>query len=445
MKLCTNIKLTAEQSAHVMTAKSTIHVSRRLNKFTGYDKVKIFNQLDSLPKEQTKDLVRCAWCNSIKLFSFDFDVIANTVWLINIKYSTEAKTCARKDNDITKNCEYRKLNPNSVDFVFIAYNFSSKEEAHQHLLNRNKSPFYKHNHSTRGDYAEYQRRDVDFFGSQERYEKYVKRISLKNSKEYVIENFGIKEWEKRCKSKDSMSVEFHREKYGEYWESHYNKRCQSVSSNLEQCINRYGKEQGIEFYNELIVNNRTRLKDRLDKMSPEERKFNFDTVSKDYFKRVYGDDWVEPYKQRQINSTVPVGRASKESLKFFNLLLVKIQRLDLKYYIGDGESKEYFLWCSESHRIRLFDFTLPDLRVIIEFNGSMFHYNPNYDYSKRDLPFGQTIEEARDNDKRKQQLAEHNDFEYFVVFDTDDYNSKAEELANVIINKHEKLNLGNNT
>ena len=67
-------------------------------------------------------------------------------------------------------------------------------------------------------------------------------------------------------------------------------------------------------------------------------------------------------------------KASKESLKFFNPLLDSIQDLNLEYYLGVNQNHEYFL-IDSTNTIRYYDFTIPSLKIIIEFNGVHFHPN----------------------------------------------------------------------
>ena len=75
-----------------------------------------------------------------------------------------------------------------------------------------------------------------------------------------------------------------------------------------------------------------------------------------------------------------------------------------------------------------------DLKIIIEYHGSIWHFNPNFKY-KGTLPFGMNIENHKKSDEYKKNLAIEKGFDYFVVFDTDDKDLKAIELANIIIEK----------
>lgn len=73
---------------------------------------------------------------------------------------------------------------------------------------------------------------------------------------------------------------------------------------------------------------------------------------------------------------VPFGKASKESLRIF-LQLYKflrkngISREDI--YFGIGGSKEYFLYDTETHTMRFYDFVILSKKIIIEYDGIYWH------------------------------------------------------------------------
>lgn len=95
----------------------------------------------------------------------------------------------------------------------------------------------------------------------------------------------------------------------------------------------------------------------------------------------------------------------------------------MNYYIGVDGNKEYFIYDNENKKFNLYDFTLRELNIIIEFHGSLWHFNPNYEYPET-LPFNLSLEENKKNDIYKETLANKHGFEYYVVFDTDNYVAK---------------------
>lgn len=154
-----------------------------------------------------------------------------------------------------------------------------------------------------------------------------------------------------------------------------------------------------------------------------------------YFERVYGEEWEKHYKARHKNIQTKASRQSEESLRFFELLIDEIQGVNLKYYIGAGDSKEYFIYDNKAKKFNTFDFAISELNIIVEFHGSLWHFNPNYEY-KDTLPFGMTLEENKRKDDYKKDLAISKGFDYYVVFDTDEYPQKQKELGQIIMRKY---------
>jgi hypothetical protein len=87
------------------------------------------------------------------------------------------------------------------------------------------------------------------------------------------------------------------------------------------------------------------------------------------------------------------GKASKESLIIFNPLLtwcLENNILIADIYIGIDSKKEYFI--SSNNKIYFYDFTIRSRKIIIEFNGVLFHAKPGSKIWSN--PFtGESIEE----------------------------------------------------
>lgn len=377
---------------------------------------------------------KCVSCGSICAFgSKQFEIINGELFL-NFEYKTTLLNCSRNDNIITANCGLKKLNPNSKEYVMLAYGFNTLEEANDYILKRNKSPFYRNNHDTEEAYANYQRRDENFYGSEEKYKEILTKISLNSSKEGLIKRHGNAKADKICKSKDSSSKKYFIEKYGEDWEFYYLEKNEKTVQTLENFIQRYGQIIGEIKYNLYLERKKDAADIFFQSLSKEERSDLFDTSSKKHFIKKYGENW-EFYYFKKLQSQTKASSASKESLKFFDLLISKIGHLNYNYYIGTENNKEWFIYDTEKSKFNLYDFCIKELKIIVEFHGSLWHYNPNYNYD-RGLPFGMTLEENKLNDEYKQYLAIKNGFDYYIVFDTDDYDILSSEISQIIFNKH---------
>ena len=165
-----------------------------------------------------------------------------------------------------------------------------------------------------------------------RYNNFVEKS--KHTKEKFIEKYGevdgsIK-WAEYCTKKDSNSEKFFKDKYKENWEEKMSERRKSTLIDLDRYKNKYGDELGIMKYNELL----------------EKRKF----------KTFVG--------------------ASKESIVFFKPVIEYLDKLQMKYYFGAGDNKEYRIWSYQIEKRLYYDLVIPDIKLAIEYHGAAFHPNP---------------------------------------------------------------------
>lgn len=126
-----------------------------------------------------------------------------------------------------KNKDIKLLNPNSVVYIKLAYN-KSDDEAIQLIHSRNKTPFYKNNHCNSETYKKFQGHsdyDIDTIC---RWKKTQTDSYYKNKEEF-INRYGIDAWNEKNKIKDSMSIEFFKNKYADLFESERLKRIKSTT------------------------------------------------------------------------------------------------------------------------------------------------------------------------------------------------------------------------
>jgi hypothetical protein len=127
-------------------------------------------------------------------------------------------------------------------------------------------------------------------------------------------------------------------------------------------------------------------------------------------------------KSLSTNGNLKIGY-SKISQELFNKLLENYD-VDVKNTIYFAtHNKEYKLnKCESEGGIWLYDFTDTKNKKIIEFNGDMFHGNPNkYKSDDYPHPFRKhiTAQEMWDKDKRKLDVAIENGFEVLVIWDSE--------------------------
>lgn len=183
-----------------------------------------------------------------------------------------------------------------------------------------------------------------------------------------------------------------------------------IKNGLNWYVSRYGKTKGQERYDERIKK------------------------------------WIENYKTAlerdpTINERkmVSFSNASNESLKVFIPVYNKYKDR-LKIYLGIPDNHEYFL--RNDKTIFFYDFTIPALKIIVEFNGSKFHPNTKI-LTEEQLKNWKTLfskesaETVIAKDLIKRKIAEHHGYTIITVWDTDKIENSINLIENLI---EEKLN-----
>jgi hypothetical protein len=195
------------------------------------------------------------------------------------------------------------------------------------------------------------------------------------TEENLIKKWGLKigseKWKSYCdKQSDSNKFEYKRDKHGWTREKFddYNK---SRYVTVENLINRHGEEIGLEIWEKYC----------------DRQKY---TTSLNYFIEKYGkiegeskyDDFC---KKRLFNKGY-----SKLS---FNLFENLSNRLNKKHKIYYGE-KEWYTYDNLNKKYYLIDFYLRDLNIGIEFNGDIWHANPEIYDNDIKFPFDKNLKSS---------------------------------------------------
>lgn len=156
------------------------------------------------------------------------------------------------------------------------------------------------------------------------------------------------------------------------------------------------------------------------------------------------NDKSEEEKSRILLSKIRnFPRVSKESIDFFTILMLKLNEENInidKYKIFYGLDNEMILYNKELKRPYFYDFSIPELKLIIEYNGSTFH--PNFDkltgndINKWKCPFlNIDAYEKRKLDETKIEFAKSLGYDVLIVWDFDEFNMKLNNCKNNIISK----------
>lgn len=356
------------------------NISNKLKSSIKYESI----DLDKFYIYHGLDVEKCRICgDSYPPIEFDYYEDNGIVKIRGFRYLKDKIYCYGSN----QKCPGIKMNSNSVEFISKVLRMS-KEEALKFIKNRNKSPFYRENWKSEEEYLNYQKRDSTYFKNkfgqnwEIEYDRYKKKISYSNSIEGYIDKYGEligKEiFEFVSKQKDSMTFNHFLSKNNNDLikaKFEYDQRLKSVSVNLESFIDRYGRDVGTEKY----ISNKNRisksLKDKCDSMTPEERKLKYGMTLQNLLRKYDNHELAKEVYDRWISSvTVPITRASKESMDVFSILIEYVKEigiLDDDIFVGSGDKREFFI--KDSGKIFFYDFTVRSKKIIIEYNGVAFH------------------------------------------------------------------------
>jgi hypothetical protein len=159
-----------------------------------------------------------------------------------------------------------------------------------------------------------------------------------------------------------LSLKWFIDKYGEIEGTiKYKKNCKKYSNTLKNFILRHGKEKGNIKFKKYC------------------KKCGHDI---DFFINKYGQiEGTKKYNEWVSKCRVSLGSASKESMNIFFPLIDWLLEKEIctlnEIYVGIKDNQEYFLNAKkELDTFYWYDFTIPKLKVIIEYNGEIFHPNP---------------------------------------------------------------------
>lgn len=229
-------------------------------------------------------------------------------------------------------------------------------------------------------------------------EKYA--ITKENLIKKWGEEIGNSKWNIYCeKQSKSNSFEYKRNKYG-WSREKFNEFNKSRSITLENLIKKHGEEDGL-----------SKWKDYCDR-----QKYS---TSIEYFIRKYGiEKGTEKYSNFCKKRLFGAGY-SEISKKLFDSLRGKIGNKYTFYY---AENEWYF--SDKKFGYYLLDFYIKELNIGIEFNGDIWHANPNK-YKPTDKPFpfkkNYTSEDIWNKDKIKNDFLKTKLNKLIIIWESDLY------------------------
>lgn len=278
--------------------------------------------------------------------------------------------------------------------------------------------------------------------------------SANKDKALTIDNFikrygdidGRKRFDEyRNKQAFTNSFEYKREKYGWSYDDYeaYNK---SRSVTLENMIKKYGNERGSEIYNAYVERQRlTKSKEYVIE------KYGYDywdslckskAITVENYINKYGED--EGIKRYKDVIDAHPKFVSKMATDFFQKLVDENKSVfdGLKLFFGN--KNEFGLYDKESKQYYFIDFFVYDINVAVEFNENYFHANPSM-YAADFSDFWHTDKSALEiwkTDELKHNAIKKRGIDLFVVWESDKDNENLKnDIINFIIKKRYELGI----
>lgn len=292
---------------------------------------------------------------------------------------------ALKERTSKRNKPFKKSNPYDAGYV-MRRDRCSLEEAEKKIQElKNKTSGTLANYIKRyGD--EGKSRFEDFRNKSKVTEENMMRVHGKFKGREVYKNY--------MSSRDSMSKEFHKRKYGARWEEEYNKRLGSVAVTFEKFLKKYKDPKVAE--------------------------------------REYSRYLLRKTRKLGFSNTRAI---SDESLEFFSPICEFLKSAELSYLIGTENSKEFYLWDSIHKCHRYYDFCVPKLKFVVEYHGC-HHFDPDRDdYEVWRSPYGSSGYESLKSDEIKRSLLKKKGYELVEVY----YRDNKKLLQDNILNRMKEL------
>lgn len=179
---------------------------------------------------------------------------------------------------------------------------------------------------------------------------------------------------------------------------------------LELCVEKYGKDLGISVWKNRQEKWQQTLVSLPNYAEIQKKK---DSVSIEYALKTANGDQFAAAEIRKKRLDQILGNSSKfyskESVDYLAPIAELCQELDLEFF---WKEKEFFLHSEE--QLYFYDFTIPELRTIIEYNGKAWH--PREEELDFKTPRGALYDKCIEKERKKIQLAENNGFDVIIVW-----------------------------
>lgn len=267
----------------------------------------------------------------------------------------------------------------------------------------------------------------------------------RQSKIYFTTQYGERLGEIKFKEVQTFQALSNSKEYKGMTDEEFKRYNNSRAITLKNMIKKYGKEEGTKVFNEYREKQRyKKSKQRyIDEFGEEEGLKIFNEINKkkiqslENFQRKYGkEEGLRRYCDFLASRRCSF---SKMASSLFRKTESSLNRNDITY-IYQPKTEEFSIY--QKNRSFFYDFCIPELKFIVEFNGDVFHGNPQlFNESDCPNPFDRTLtaKQMWSNDKEKIDLARSKGFEVMVIWERDYRNDPGTIVNDIIKTISEKL------
>lgn len=266
----------------------------------------------------------------------------------------------------------------------------------------------------------------------------------RQSKIYFTTQFGERLGEIKFKELQTFQALTNSKEYKGMTDEEFKRYNHSRAITLENMVKKYGEEEGTRVFNEYREKQRyKKSKQRyIDEFGEEQGLEIFKEINKkkvptlENFQRKYGDkEGLERFKTLCKHHK---SFYSKIASEMFEQIETQCKGLKLKFYFAPKTS-EFFI--RNTREVFFYDCYIKKLKLIIEFNGDVFHANPEM-FCESDCPNPYrkdlTSKEIWDFDKKKLDLARTKGYNIIVVWEKD-YRQNKNAIVNSVVSQIKEM------
>jgi hypothetical protein len=238
-------------------------------------------------------------------------------------------------------------------------------------------------------------------------------VTLKSLTNKYGKEEGEKRWKHYCEIQGEVNTfEYKKKKFG-WTKAQFEQFNLSRACTLENFINRYGEIKGKEKWNTYINK-------------------QIETKSWEYMVNKFGEEHALEINKSKVskNGVANLNYYSKISQKLFK----ELDEIINKDSFYGSKNHEYVV--ENKNKIVLLDYYIPELKLNVEFDGDLWHANPNnFNKDDKPVPFSDmTAEEIWNHDKERQKFIESQGIRVVRIWESE-YNDKNFDINKFISNK----------